>query len=883
MRFNSALIFLAVLFVSIIAAQENNSQKKVKSYKTNEPIRVDGRLDEEVYKNPPVTDFTQLDPNEGEPVTEITNVWVTYDESNIYFSGKFLDSQPDSIDVALMRRDNLTSSDWLWIYLDPYNDDRTGVYFAVNAGGSICDGTLYNDGAMDDSWDGIWESKAVVTAEGWNVEMRVPFSQLRFQESDKMVWGININRDIKRKNEMSFYVMIPKRESGFNSKFADLVGLDGIKPKQRIELLPYVVQRAQYLRHDENDPFYEDNQYKTSLGADLKFSLGSNLNVDATFNPDFGQVEVDPAVVNLTAFETFYDEKRPFFIEGADIFRFGSEGTNYNWGFDFGNPTLFYSRRIGRAPQGYTTREGYVDYPLETNIIGAAKLTGKIDETWAIGALSAVTERSYAKIRTPEGSTIEDAVEPLTHYGVLRTRKEFEEGQTGLGMIFTSVNRDINNPVLETVLGDNAFTFGTDGWSYLDEDRTYVITGSIIGSYVHGSKDYLIQTQKQPYRYFQRPDKTYMPLDSNKTSLTGVYSRVMFNKQKGNFYINASLGTASPGFEYNDLGSQWFADRINGHVVTGYRWYQPEGIFRRRSVYLAFIRNSDYENNIQREGFYSTVSLDFINYYSLGLTAFYNFEAVSTRLTRGGPKVISPRYYSINFFTASDPRQNLIVEPFTGYSADELGSAEYYYGVDFRWKPNPQIDFSIGAEMARNIQETQWVGSFADPYAVNTYNRRYVFAELDQKTLSANIRLNWTFTPTISLQLYVQPLFAVGNYREFKELDRAASMDYNVFGENGSQISQAPEINGYIVDPDGSGPSSEFRFRNPDFNFKSFRGNLVLRWEVLPGSVFYLVWTNERQDFRDPGNFSFGRDFSNLWQEESDNVFIAKFSYWIDI
>ncbi len=882
MRFLTSLIFTSIIITPTAFAQDNKPAP-IKAYKVTGSFNIDGILDEDVYDSSAVESFTQLDPNEGEPVSEDTYMWVFYDESNLYICGKFIDSQPDSIDVALMRRDNLTASDWLWIYLDPYNDDRSGVYFAVNAGGSICDGTLYNDGAMDDAWDGIWESKSVVTDEGWNVEVRIPFSQLRFNASENMVWGINLNRDIRRKNEMSFYVMIPKHESGFNSKFADLVGLNGIKPKQRIELLPYIVQRAQYLRHDPDDPFYKDNQYNTTIGADLKFSLESNLNVDATFNPDFGQVEVDPAVLNLTAFETFYDEKRPFFIEGADIFRFGREGSNNSWGFDFSNPTLFYSRRIGRAPQGNITKEGYVDYPVETRIIGAAKLTGKIDETWSVGALSAVTERSFAKIKTAEGRTVEEEVEPFTHYGVIRTKIEFDEGRQGLGMILTSVNRNTDKPELQSILGNNSFTFGVDGWTFLDNDDTYVLTGSVIGSYVEGSKEYMVRTQRQPYRYFQRPDKTYMPIDSSRTSMAGVYSRVMLNKQKGNFYVNAVLGTSSPGFEYNDLGSQSLADRISGHAVAGYRWYQPDGMFRRKSVYLAFMRNVDYENNLQRQGFYTTVNLQFTNFYSLGFNSFYNMEAVSTTLTRGGPKVKAPQYFAFNLFTASDPRIDLVIEPYAGYSNDELGSSEYYYGVDFGWKPNSQIDLSVGAEMARTINETQWVGVFDDPTAITTYGRRYVFAEIDQQLLSANIRLNWTFTPTISLQLYVQPFFAVGNYREFKELDRASSMDYNVLGRQGSTISYNTDQGLYEADPDGEGESSPIYFYNPDFNFKSFRGNLVLRWEVLPGSVFYLVWTNERHDYRDPGNFSFGRDFSNLWEEESDNVFLAKFSYWIDI
>jgi hypothetical protein len=736
---------------------------------------------------------------------------------------------------------------------------------------------------MDNSWDGIWETKTSVDDKGWNVEVKIPFSQLRFKEAEKMVWGVNLNRDIKRKHEMSFLVMVPEAESGFVSRFADLEGLNGIKPKQRIELLPYVVQKAQYLVHEADDPFYKGNQYKTSFGADLKFSLGSNLNVDATINPDFGQVEVDPAIVNLSAFETFYDEKRPFFIEGSSMFQFGYGGSNNNWGFNFSNPQLFYSRRIGRPPQRDIDTDGFVDYPAETSILGAVKLTGKIDESWSLAGVSAVTERTFATISSDETGRTEDEVEPLTHYGVFRTQKEFNKGKHALGIMFTTVNRDLGNPALSDLLSENAYTFGADGWVFLDDDETYVITGSVIGSYTHGTQEYMISLQEKPYRYFQRPDKTFMPLDSSRTYLAGIFSRVMLNKQKGNFYINAALGTASPGFEYNDLGSQWFADRINGHLVLGYRWFDPDEIFRRKSFYIAYNRNSDYEDNISRSGFYGTGSVQFLNFWGIGMSANYDFESISTTLTRGGPKVLNPENYSININGYTDSREKIIFSPFAGYWKDAANSYDYFYGVNFEWKPNPQIGIIIGPEYSYNNSMNQWVDNFEDPLAVETYKVRYVFAELEQKTISANIRLNWIFNPSLSLQLYIQPFFSIGKYTNYKELAKPSTLEYNTYGEEYSHISYDAEESVYEVDPDAGGPAETFTFDNPDFNFKSLRGNLVLRWEVLPGSVFYFVWTHNKVNDDHPGDFNFRRDLSNLWKSEPDNVFLAKFSYWLDI
>jgi len=875
--------FLTIISISLVIANDQDTNKAVTSYKLNEPLKIDGILSEPLYQNPAIADFTQKDPTEGAPISEATEMWISYDESNIYFSGRFYDSNPDSIDMALMRRDKIAESDWLWIYMDPYNDDRTGNYFAVNPGGSVADGTLYNDGWMDDSWDGIWEAKSTFDDRGWYTEVRIPFSQLRFNEAEEMTWGINLNRDIKRKHEMSFLVMVPYAESGFVSKFADLTGLIGVKPKQRVELLPYLVQKAQYLRHDKEDPFYEGNRYQTSFGSDFKVSIGSNLNLDVTINPDFGQVEVDPAIVNLTAFENFFDEKRPFFIEGANTFEFGYGGANDNWGFNFSNPTLFYSRRIGRSPQGDAADADFVDFPTETRILGASKLSGKLDETWSLGVLTAFTEKTKARLDTGEDGIIKQAVEPFTHYGVLRTQKEFNKGKQALGLIFTSVNRDLNMPELSDILGRNAYTFGIDGWTFLDDDETYVLTGSAIGSYIHGTQTFLTKLQKEPYRYFQRPDKTFMPIDTSRTSLAGVFSRFMLNKQKGNFYLNTAIGTASPGFEHNDLGSQWFADIINGHIVTGYRWFEPDQIFRRKNIFVAYNRSSDYENNVTRQGIYSTGSVQFLNWWGISMNANYNAEATSVTLTRGGPKAIIPQSFTINISGYTDSRKKTIFSPFGGYRSDDFGGYSYDYGLEIEWKPMSRIEVTFGPTYEFNNTKNQWVDNFGDALATETFGTRYVFAEIDHKTVSAELRLNWSFNPKLSLQLYAQPFFSVGDYKNFKELARANSKKYNIYGENNSTISYDDEDDSYTIDADGAGPAGENTFDNPDFNFKSIRGNAVLRWEVQPGSVFYLVWTHNKENTEHPGRFDFGRDFTNLWSSEANNVFLAKFSYWFDL
>ncbi len=874
------LLFVFVSFITSLAY--NETPVKITGYKLENPIILDGKLTEKVWDNPIISNFVQADPQEGKPASEKTEVWIAYDNANLYVAAKLHDSAPESIDASMARRDNYVDSDWFYFYVDPFLDRRTGYYFAVNAGGSMMDGTIYNDSWDDDSWDGKWEAKTNLNDDGWMVEFKIPFSQLRFRSMEEMEWGVNFQRRIKRKQERDYFVMVPKDQSGFVSHFAILSGLNGVKPSNRIEVIPYFVQKAQYLQRESGDPFYKSNQYKTSFGADFKIGIGSNLNINATINPDFGQVEVDPAVVNLSAFETFFPEKRSFFIEGSEIFYFGFGGVNNNWGFNFGSPEFFYSRRIGRSPQGDTPDNEYENYPSDTRILGAAKLTGKIGENFTVGALSAATERTYAEINS-NGEFFDHEVEPFTHYGVLRGSREFDGGNSALGFIFTSVNRDLRTPGLESSLSEAAYVGGIDGYKIFGDDDQYAVNFAAAGSHTRGTKDYLVELQEAPYRYFQRPDAESYSLDSSRTSLSGYYTRMMFNKQKGNFYINSAFGMVSPGFEYNDLGFQWMGDRINAHTVLGYRWFKPGKIFRKKSFYFSHFRNYNFDGDITNNGLMLFTNFQFLNYYTLDFRPSYNFEDYNQTLTRGGPLVRDPSVWQFSLDISSDTRKKVIYDIDGNYAVDKLGSYYYEYGFDVVWKPSAQVSFSVGPEFSRHFEKLQWVDSFSDPFAQKTFGKRYVFGEIDQKTIAANIRLNWTFTPTLSLQLFVQPLISVGNYSRFKELAEPGTRNFNIYEDNGGSISFNAEDEEYTIDPDGNGDAEPFTFENPDFNFKSLRGNLVLRWEVMPGSIFYFVWTHDKSNTQYPGDFKFQRDLKNLWFEEPDNIFLMKFNYWFNL
>ena len=419
----------------------------VQAVRSNTVIVIDGRLDDEVWlRAPAATTFTQRDPDEGKPSTELTELRVAYDDGALYVGVRMHDREPSRIVRQLSRRDQEAEADGFWLYVDPHHDHLTGAVFSVSAAGVQGDSAVYNDSSQDGSWDAVWESGVKIDEGGWTVEMRIPFSQLRFTASEQHTFGINALRYIQRKNERAWLVHVPKTESGLASRMGHLEGLNGVSPHRTLELLPYLSSRAEYVAPaSAGDPFNDGTRLFGSAGLDLKYRPTSSLTLDGTINPDFGQVEVDPAVVNLTAFETFFEEKRPFFIEGANIFsNFGRGGANSFWGFNRSEPIIFYSRRIGRSPQGDADGD-FVDRPGQTTILGAAKLTGKTRNGWSVGLLEAVTGRERAQTVT-SGFEDRTEVEPLSNYLVGRVQRE--KGRGAVGLIATAVNRDLRTPAL---------------------------------------------------------------------------------------------------------------------------------------------------------------------------------------------------------------------------------------------------------------------------------------------------------------------------------------------------------------------------------------------------------------------------------------------------
>jgi hypothetical protein len=841
-------------------------------------ITLDGVLLETAWVGAtPVTSFTQREPHEGAAATERTEVRVLYDDDAIYVGARLYDSRPDSIMATLARRDRITSADRFLVFLDCYHDRRTGFFFGVNAAGTLYDGTLFNDDWDSDTWDGVWDGKVTRDSLGWTAELRIPYSQLRFQRQQSHRWGINFKREIARRNERDYLVPTPSNGSGFVSRFVDLVGIEQVSPPRRLEVLPYATTRAEFLSHDQGDPFNDGSRFGGGMGGDLKLGIGSNLTLDATVNPDFGQVEVDPAVVNLSDVETFFEERRPFFVEGASIFNYGEGGANDFWGFNWANPSFLYSRRIGRAPQAELPDEyDFSNVPAGSNIIGAAKLSGKVG-SWSLGALNAITSREHARFSLGPQHWRQE-VEPLTYYGVYRAQKELAGGRHGLGFIGTLTARSFDEGGLRGELSSTAGGFGLDGWTTLDRNGVWVISGWAGSSRVSGTPERLQSLQESSVHYFQRPDAGYLGVDSTATSLTGYAARVSLNKQKGNWMFNSAVGVVDPNFEVNDLGFQFRGDQINSHVMFGHKWTKPSRLFRSWRLNLAGFRSYNYGGDVTWTGLFLTGLYELKNFSTGRWFVAYNPSTLSDRRTRGGPLMINQPGVEWDFQLDSDPNKRWVYGfGLHGNHYRQDWEQSWSARAALEWKPGARLSLRFEPQIERVGTSAQYVDTFDDALASSTFGHRYVFADLDQTTVSASLRLNWIFTPRISLEVYAQPLLSSGRYTGFKELARPRSYTFKPYPDP----APTDDPDRIVVDPDGpAGAAAGQEIDDPNFSLASLRGNAVLRWEYSPGSTLFLVWTQNRSASESIGTFRTGRALDRLFGASGDNIFLIKISYW---
>src|SRR5688572_8202515 len=625
-------------------------------------IDVDGRLGDAAWRDvPELTDFVQKDPIEGAAPTDQLYIRIAYDDEALYVGTRVISRDPSKIQAPMSRRDNIHQAEHIWISLDTYRDRRTAYSFAIAASGVRGDWYHPRDDetAIDMSFDPVWQASASIDATGWTAEMRIPFSQLRFNESDEQVWGVNFDFWSPSRNEDVFWIPVPKKEAGWSSWMGTLRGIRGIKPTRRLEVMPYVASNSTVNdNRDQRNPFDDGRNLVGRVGGDLKMGVGPNLTLEATVNPDFGQVEADPAEVNLSAFETFFSEKRPFFIEGAQIL--SASGANY-----------FYSRRIGARPRGPAPGD-YVDYPDNSTILGAAKITGQLANRTSVGVLTAVTGQESARQFDIATNRFTDTlVAPTTFFGVGRVSRQFGPNQSRVGAIFTGVHRDMSaaSP-LTRILNQDAVTGGTD-FQLRFKGNAYSLTGWSGFSHVMGDSLQIVNLQRSSARYFQRPDAEAYRVDSSRTSLTGFNTGFEFSKNTGKHWLYYVYGsTESPGFEPNDVGRLSTADGIGGGANVQYRENVPRGWYRNYYIALDTYQERNYDLDPQFHYLRSDAGITFRNYWNLALTAWRDFRGLDSRLTRGGPNVGTP------FFDVG------IVSLANRSSAKTRWNARVYYGKD---------------------------------------------------------------------------------------------------------------------------------------------------------------------------------------------------------
>jgi hypothetical protein len=888
---------VAAAAVAPVAAQNihPNPPPEVQAVALQGPIHLDGVLDEPVWQTAPAaTGFRQQQPSEGEPAAERTEVRFAYDQEALYVAGRMYDDRGAAgVQTRLVRRDGHFSSDYLEVIFDPYHDHIGRLFFMVNPSGVRGDANGLGGGS-DDSWDPVWKVKTAIDSLGWTVEMRIPFSQLRYPETrDPQTWGLQIWRQENRLNEISMWSFWGLTESGGPALFGHLTGLTITHPPERAEILPYVVGRSAGAPiSDPNDPFEKSHVWDGRIGADARVLLTSNLTLNATVNPDFGQVEVDPAVVNLSAFETFFEEKRPFFVEGAGYFGFG--GLSCFFCSNVSSLSMFYTRRVGRSPQATGNPDLdslYADVPSNTAILGAAKLTGRTPSGWSIGVLDAATKRERATVAHTDSTRAQITVEPFTNYFVGRVAKDLRGGATVVRAMGTSVVRGLGDSILGSQLSRHSEAFGLSTESWFGQ-RDYRLMAQLAGTQVTGDPAAILSLQRSSARYFQRPDRGQGSngllsdaYDPSRTVLRGVGGYARFSRESGNLLWEMSTNFRSPGFENNDIAFLSRADYwwMSANIFP--QWTKPTRWYRQ----LFFIAGGQQQYNFdgdltdRQAQLFGYVQL--LNYWQLQGFWIRRPSLLDDRLSRGGPVLRRPGSDFWSTFISSDSRKAVVLDLSAqlGCNRDRLCSPSANVSVQFR--PASNISLTVGPSYEVDRTAYQYVTTVEDSTATSFYGNRYVFASLQQRIVSMDTRLNVTFSPNLTLEVFVQPFIASGAFSAYREYAAPRELNRLVYGRDVGTVAVQPARGDtaavYTIDPDAGGPAESFQITDPSFTLRSLRGNAVLRWEYLPGSTLYVVWTRSSASLLNRGTIDFSADSRALFQGPAENIFLVKVNYWL--
>ncbi len=858
-----------MLFTTTASAQMQPATYKATELKGKPPV-IDGHLNDKAWKEAKWGDhFTQFEPYDGKAPTQKTAFKVLYDNNNLYVAIRCYDTNPSKIERMLTRHD-IAGGDAVGVGIDSYNDKLTGFVFSVNAVGVKWDAKFINDNQMDITWNPVWYVKTSIDSRGWVAEMRIPLSQLRFAKTKKHVWGFQVIRKIYRDQETDLWSPQSKKESGWVSNWGELTGIDNIHPKKEVALTPYVLGKLTTEKKQPGNPFAKGANPGYSLGLDGKIAVTNNLTLNFTINPDFGQVEADPSKVNLSAFETYFKERRPFFVQGNNIFNFPLKAGDNG----FSRENLFYSRRIGRKPHNYPVLSSgeYAKVPEATRILGAFKLSGKTANGWSIGVLESLTNNTKAVIDSA-GIRSRQTIEPLTNYFNARIQKDIKKGKTIIGGMITATNRFIKDSSL-MYLPSAAYTGGIDFQTFW-KNKTYRLSAKAYGSSLSGSTEAITNEQESSRRYYQKPDGT-RKLDTTLRILQGTGASAQFAKIGGHWQFGAGATMYSPGLELNDQGYLRIADMIKQEVWTSYNLWEPFSIFRSMNISLSQRSGYDFFGRNTFSGYSLHFNTQFKNFWTLGIGTYRSGWNLDRHELRGGPSVLIPGSWNLWAGIGTDSRKKLSagINYSTGKSQQQYSRST---GLNLRitYRPIPPLNLSVSPGYSNSYKNF----IFVSKQEINN-QPLYIVSSIKQVIFSASVRVNFSFTPELSLEYWGQPYLFSGNYYGFKQVTHPNQKDFNAqfHTYTPSEITYDAAANEYLVDDNNDG-KTDFSFSNPDFSFMEFRSNMVLRWEFVPGSTFYFVWSQERSDRTDNGNFDFGGGINQLFKTNATNVFLVKFSY----
>jgi len=887
------LVSIFLCFTSALYSQTEDISEEIKkdtlvsyekrvyttaSIEGGEGISIDGTLDEAAWDVVEWTSgYLEFQPDVGSAPTEQTKMKIVYDAKNLYVAFKCYQADPATIEKRMGRRDDFPG-DWVEINLGSYNDDRTGFSFTISASGVKGDEFISNNGNFDSSWNPIWYADTSIDAEGWIAEIRIPLSQLRFGNEEEQVWGLQSTRRYFNNEERSVWQPLPANPPGWVSEFGVLRGIKGIKPQKQLEIQPYTVGQLDTFEKEPGNPFRDGSNTNLAVGLDAKIGITNDLTLDLTVNPDFGQVDADPGAIALDGFEIFFEERRPFFVENKNVFDYRVGG---------GADNLFFSRRIGRTPQGFTTADPskgeFEDFPNNTTILGAAKFSGKTKDGLSVGALQSVTAKEYAEIDLDDrqevlngldevGERREELVEPFTSYSVVRLQQDFNDNNSYIGGIATYTKRNLEDNL--DFLRESALTGGLD-ISHNWKDRKYYAVGKFTFSNVKGSEQAIELTQTSLAHLFQRVDAGHVHVDPTKTSLTGTGGGFEIGKGGGgNWRYNVGGNFRSPEFELNDIGFMRQADQYTQYANVRRLWNKPTSWFRQANIGLNQFSQYDFDGNYNRIQYEVNSYVNWKNNWWTEFGAAHKPRIYSNTVLRGGPRW---RWNEENFFfifSGTDSRKKFNMH--VGYvnsQAKQNNFSFQRYVLRLFYQPLNSLNLNLVTEFQQNPNKTQYVtesGFNGTP--------RYILGEIDNESFSTTLRVNYNINPNLTVQYYGQPFIFKAKYSNFNYVNDPVAGDLNdrVTWYGNNQISFEDDV--YTIDEDADG-TADYSFGNPDFAFVQFRSNLVVRWEYIPGSEIFLVWSQGITGLGDVNN-SFSEIIDNqLISQRPQNTFLVKATY----